>query len=232
MVMAVFEELAADIRRWTAPHPEWRPRVAWAQEVACFAVTAGEDLVLVDPLAPEDEESFWAELDRLVADSGARRLAVLITIHYHVRSAGPVYRRYRDRLEASVHGHPSISDGRLGPDVPVSPIEPGRPLPAGAQAFAIGKPRRRETPIYLPSARALAFGDAVVGVEGDLRVWESSDTGTNREWYEQRFLPTLRPLLDLDVENVLVTHGPPVMGGGRDRLRRGLDAPPWSMRSG
>ena len=51
-------------------------------------MTAGDDLVLVDPLAPADEEPFWAELDRLVADSGARRLAVLITIHYHARSAG------------------------------------------------------------------------------------------------------------------------------------------------
>ena len=225
----MIEELTTDIRRWTAPHPEWRPRIAWAQEVACFAVTAGDDLLLVDPLAPADEEPFWIELDRLVADSGARRLAVLITIHYHVRSAGPVYRRYRDRLDVSVHGHPSISDGRLGPGVPLTPIEPGEPLPGGAEAFAIGKPRRRETPIYLPSARALAFGDAVVGVDGELRVWETSE---NREWYDQRFLPTLRPLLDLDLENVLVTHGPPVIGGGRDRLRRGLEAPPWSMRSG
>ena len=225
----MIEELTTDIRRWTAPHPEWRPRIAWAQEVACFAVTAGDDLLLVDPLAPADEEPFWIELDRLVADSGARRLAVLITIHYHVRSAGLVYRRYRDRLDVSVHGHPSISDGRLGAGVPLTPIEPGEPLPGGAEAFAIGKPRRRETPIYLPSARALAFGDAVVGVDGELRVWETSE---NREWYDQRFLPTLRPLLDLDLENVLVTHGPPVIGGGRDRLRRGLEAPPWSMRSG
>ena len=54
---------------------------------------------------------------------------------------------------------------------------------------------------------------------------------TRREWYEGRFLPTLRPLLDLDFEHVLVTHGPPVIGDGRERLRRGLDAPPWSMRS-
>ena len=228
----MIEELTTDIRRWSAPHPEWRPRVPWAQEVACFAVTAGDDLVLVDPLAPADEELFWDELDRAVADSGARRLAVLITIHFHARSAGDVYRRYRDLLEVSVHGHTSIDDGRLGPSVPVTPIEPGRPLPAGAEAFAIGNPRRRETPIFLPSARALAFGDAVVGVDGDLRVWQNSATGTNREWYEQRFLPTLRPLLDLDFDHVLVTHGPPVIGQGRERLRRGLEAPPWSMRSG
>ena len=225
----MFEELTADIRRWSAPHPEWQPRVAWAREVACFAVSAGEDLVLVDPLVPADEGPFWAELDGLAGGSGVRRLTVLVTIHYHARSAGPVYLRYRDRLEVSVHGHPSISDGRLGPGVPVTPIEPGKALPAGAEAFSIGRPRRRETPIHLPSAGALAFGDAVVGVDGDLRVWQD---GGSREWYEERFLPTLRPLLGLDAENVLVTHGPPVIGDGRDRLERALDAPPWSMRSG
>jgi hypothetical protein len=110
-------------------------------------------------------------------------------------------------------------------------IAPGRPLPAGAEAFAIGSPRRSETPILLPGARALCFGDAVVGVGGELRVWQLSDMGTRPDWYEGRFLPTLLPLLDLDFENVLVTHGPPVIGGGREALRRGLDAPPWSMRS-
>ncbi len=50
----MIEELTTGIRRWSAPHPEWRPRVPWAQEVACFAVTAGDDLVLVDPLAPRE----------------------------------------------------------------------------------------------------------------------------------------------------------------------------------
>jgi hypothetical protein len=43
----VLERLTPDIHRWTARHPEWHPRYAWAQEVACFAVTAGETLVLV-----------------------------------------------------------------------------------------------------------------------------------------------------------------------------------------
>jgi hypothetical protein len=230
MVVAVFEQLTPEIRRWTARHPEWHPRYEWAQEVASFAIVSGDTLVLVDPQAPADEEPFWAGLDELVDASGADRVAVLITIHYHARSTTEVHRRYRDRLEVSVHAHTSVRE-RLGRDVPMTAIEPGEPLPAGARAFAIGGPRRSETPILIPSARALAFGDAVVGVDGELRVWQLSGMSARREWYEQRFLPTLRPLLDLDFENVLVTHGPPVIGDGRERLRKGLDAPPWSMRS-
>ena len=46
-------------------------------------------------------------------------------------------------------------------------------------------------------------------------------------WYRERFLPTLEPLLELDVERVLVTHGAPVLSGGRAALRAALQAPPW-----
>jgi len=52
-----------------------------------------------------------------------------------------------------------------------------------------------------------------------------------RIWYEQRFLPTLRPLAGLDVEGVLVTHGEPVMRGGGGALAESLARPPWSRSS-
>ena len=158
-----------DIHRWTARHPEWHPEYEWAREIACFAVEAGDTSCSIDPQAPA-APTFWAELD---APRGGRTsaLAVLITIHYHARSTTDVYRRYSERMEVSVHAHPSVRE-RLGPDVPMTDIEPGEPLPAGARAFAIGSPRRSETPILLPDARALAFGDAVVGVDGELRVWQ------------------------------------------------------------
>ena len=93
-------------------------------------------------------------------------------------------------------------------------------------AQAIGKPRRREMPLWFPSHRALAFGDAVVGVEDGLRIWDTLD-GKSPDWYRERFLPTLEPLLELDPEHVLVTHGPPALGDGRERLAEALARPPW-----
>jgi len=60
--------------------------------------------------------------------------------------------------------------------------------------------------------------------DGSLRVWDQAD-GTP-EWYRDRFLPTLEPLAALEVDAVLVTHGPPVARGGRRALRAALDAPP------
>jgi hypothetical protein len=37
----------------------------------------------------------------------------------------------------------------------------------------------------------------------------------------------VEPLLELGAENVLVTHGEPIMGGGTDALREALKAKPW-----
>jgi hypothetical protein len=222
----VIERLTSSIWRWTSPHPEWRPANEWVRDCACFALAVDGDLVLVDPQAPPDDpEPLWTELDALVDREAPERLAVLTTIHYHVRSAGEAAMRYRSRLPVSVHGHASVG-GLLGGDVPFGPIEPGAELPGGAVAQAIGKPRRREMPLWFPSQRALAFGDAVVGVEDGLRVWDTLD-GKSPDWYRERFLPTLEPLLELDPEHVLVTHGPPALGDGRERLAEALARPPW-----
>jgi hypothetical protein len=229
--VVVIDALTEGIWRWTAPHPEWHRADPWTHEVACFAVAAGDELVLVDPLAPPDAGPFWSELDRLVERTGAARMTVMLTIHYHLRSAGEVSRRYGERLGVTVHGHESVA-GMLDRGVRFEAIEPGAELPAGAQAFAIGSPRRREMPLLFPSARALAFGDAVVGVDGDLRVWQDLDGGRRRDWYERRLLPTLRPLAELDFDHVLVTHGPPIVGHGPEKLRRGLAAPAWNRAPG
>ena len=111
---------------------------------------------------------------------------------------------------------------------PLEAIEDGATLPAGARALAVGRPRRYEQPLHFPSHRALAFGDAVVGFEGELRVWVDGERRPN--WYRDRFLPTLEPLLELDIDHVLVTHGPSAIGSGREQLARALEAGPWNYR--
>ena len=221
------QELVPGLWRWTAPHPEWRPRPRFGRDVTSFALEQDDELVLVDPLAPAEgspeADAVWAALDRLAARR--RSIVVAITIPYHVRSTAAVRSRYAAGHDVTVLGHPAAAK-RLGRTVPVEFVEPGRPLPAGARAFSIGSPRRFEMPLLFPSARTLAFGDAVVGVEGELRVWENPKGERSRRWYGERFLPTLRPLLDLDFEHVLVTHGDPAVGDGHEQLARALSTEP------
>jgi hypothetical protein len=127
-----------------------------------------------------------------------------------------------------IHGHPAVAK-RLERTKRLKPIE--GELPGGARAYRIGKPRRFETPIHLPSHRALAWGDVIVTTpEGELRLWNFDRVDDKRiRWYRERFIPTFAPLLELDLERILVTHGEPVLKDGSAALRAALEAPPWYL---
>jgi hypothetical protein len=215
-------ELGPDLVLWSARHPEWHPGEFGAR-VNSYAYRAGDEAVLIDPLVLDGDDEALERLDDFV---GGLPASVLITITYHVRSAEPLSRRYG----ATVYGHRAVAK-RLGDDVPFEAFAPGDALPGGAVPQRIGNPRRYETPLLVPSQRALAFGDAVVTTDGELRVWEQvTSTPGRREWYEQKFLPSLRPLLELDFERVLTTHGEPILENGREALRDAFAAPPWWHR--
>jgi hypothetical protein len=218
------EQLADGLWRWTARHPEWHPG-EFGSEVASFALRAGHETVLIDPLLPP-EPGEGAVLDLIERQLG-ERLAILITIPYHVRSSEAIRDRFRSHVETTVWGHRACRK-RLADAGGFHAFGPGDALPADASAYRIGKPRRFETPLLLPSHRALVFGDSVAEVDGALRVWSERRVDAEvAAFYHERFNPTLTPLLDLDFDRVLVTHGEPVLGNGRDQLRAALRAEPW-----
>jgi hypothetical protein len=218
------QRLGEGLWRWTARHPEWHPG-EFGAEVACFAAQADETTLLIDPLLPEDEHaaSVLDTIDVVVAD----RVAILITIPYHVRSSEELSRRYAKHAETTIHGHRACTK-RLKDESAFREIEPGVQLPGGVTAHTIGKPRRYEMPLHLPSHDALVFGDAVAETEGRLVMWATDKVDDKvASFYRDRFAPSLRPLLELRAENVLVTHGQPILGGGTQALRDALDARPW-----
>jgi glyoxylase-like metal-dependent hydrolase (beta-lactamase superfamily II) len=213
--MSHLPESADDgIWRWTARHPEWHPG-EFGAEVACFAVDTGAETLLVDPLLPggvADAETIDA-LDGLVRD----RVEILISIPYHVRSAEPL----ADRYGATIHGHAAVAK-RLASSERFRVASPEVELPAGVRCFSIGKPRRQEMPFWLPSHRALVFGDAVVEHRGQLRVWDDRP-----EFVREKLAPTIAPLVELGAERVLVTHGDPVLRDGAAELGRALARKPF-----
>ena len=84
--------------------------------------------------------------------------------------------------------------------------------------------RTREVLYWLPKPRALIPGDLILGAhDGELSLCPRSWLGyvpgriTVAEVAE-----ALRPLLDLPVELVLTSHGPPVLHNGRAELARAL----------
>ena len=225
------DELAPGIHRWTAPHPEWRPKT---EEVESYALVAGEALLLVDPLVPPEGDErramLLAQLELLAA--AAARVELLVTVPYHTRSAEALYERFAPQRPTRIWGHALVRK-RLRPETPLEVVPMGAagtaaPIAGAAEAYTIGRPRRSEHPVYVPSLRAAVFGDAIVGAEGGLRFWILS-SGTGADWYRDVFAPSFRALAERPLEHVLVTHGPPVIGDGQRQLALCLAAPPVPM---
>ena len=208
------DEIAPHIFSWTAPHPEYRPR---AEEVVSYALVAGEGLLLVDPLLPADEgraTALLAELDALAG--AARRLELLVTIPYHTRSAEALRERYATHGADAYVGAPRSEEAADARNAARGRAGGRRRRRRGRRRRGAGVHDRPAAPQRAPAVRSLlravVFGDAVVGVPSGVRFWNQSAT-TGADWYRDVFAPTLAPLVEHDVEYVLVTHGPPVLQG-------------------
>jgi hypothetical protein len=117
-------------------------------------------------------------------------VVVLLTGGWHRRSADEVAARYG----ASIHV--------AGEDE----------LPGGVETKPTGA--MGDVVLWIPALGALAVGDALISVDGELRLWGARDD-----------LESVRALAELPVEHALVAHGDHVPGG-RDALAAAVDRPP------
>lgn len=214
--------LADGLWAWSARHREWFEGAGWPPEVWCFYVETPEATLLVDPLVPEDEaERFWRALDRDVERRGAE-VAVLLTQAAHARDAAEVAARYG----GGVWGHEDAR-GKVGA-ADFHALGPEGAAPGGARVAPLDQePGGSGTPLYLPSHRALAAGDALIAIGGELRVWwlhGASEEG----WYRERLLPSLRAWLELPLERLLVAHGEPPAHAPAD-LAEALERAPHTI---
>ena len=92
----------------------------------------------------------------------------------------------------------------------------GEALPGGLRAFDVE--RDDEIALWLPAQAALLFGDAMLrSVSGELRV--CPDSWTQPEGGPARLRTLLGGLATLDIEHVLVSHGPLALGDGLPSLK-------------
>jgi glyoxylase-like metal-dependent hydrolase (beta-lactamase superfamily II) len=196
------DELRPGLWRWSAHHEEWK------QEVAAVAIVSEAELILIDPLLVGNQGQ------QLEDALGERQLHVLLTIHWHARSAGEIASRFSG---ARVWAH-SRNRAAVARRTPVTDVfHLGDELPAGLVALE-ARPRS-EVLFWEPRSRALIVGDALLG-DGE----KGEGLHTCPGWWlpESASLDDLRaslqPALDLPVELVLTSHGAPVLNEARKEL--------------
>ena len=202
-------EIRSKLWRWTARHPEAsadpKPESTgdWPPDVGCVACALPDAFLFVDPLVSAgDADGFWREVEDLVASHG-RRVCALTTIKFH--------RRSRDEFAARFDASTSRAKSNL---------------PSGVEAVPIRG--AGETMFWLPQHRALIPGDRLLGDgNGGLRMCPASwlgylDSGIGLDGLRE----ALRPLLELPVEAVLVSHREPVLSGGRAAIAAALGEDP------
>jgi len=188
-------EVASGLRRWTAWHE------AWQEDVGCLAVDTDDGLVLIDPLDPPH---------------GLRRPKhVLLTLFFHARSTKAPH------VWAHASAAPSLANRGIELTDPIGSTEA---LPGGIHAFETA--RRGEVVYWLPRQRALAVGDVLLGAGAKPRATDDPLRLCPERWLGKATHDDLRdslaPLLELPVARVLVSHGQPVLRGGRRALATAL----------
>jgi hypothetical protein len=199
----VAEEIKSGLWRWSAPHPDWHQSAEagssgdWPREVGCVLYETPDAAVFIDPLVPNgEEEGFWKWADERCL---AKPVHVLTTISFHRRSRERFVERYRA-------GTSRAKDN----------------LPGGVESLPLKG--AGETMFWLPDPRALIPGDRLIcSPDGSLRMCpEAWLSYLPRAISLDDLRELLKPLLELPIESVLVSHGEPVLSGGGAALARAL----------
>ena len=162
-----------------------------------------EGNLCIDPVDPTE-----AVLDRLAKEGVAQ---ILITNRNHTRAAN----RVRERTGGAVSIHPADAGyaRNQGTSIDVD-LESGQHV---GPFTIVGVPGKSpgEVALHDPARRLLIVGDAVIGNPPGrlslLRERVMDDPARLRE--------SVRQLLELDFDVLLVGDGAPVRNGGRERLR-------------
>jgi len=199
-------EVAPGIWHWEARHPDWTEEAGgWGPEVSAYAVDDGERLLVFDPIAPP----------RLVDElADGREPVIVLTCTWHRRDSAAL----AERLGAPIYVPPP-DEGDPDP-VQGEVFRAGETLPVGVQAYAGMEPN--DLVLWVESRRTLVTGDTLIDRGSGLefpRDWASGGAIAERGVSPDQILETLQPLLELNVEHVLPTHGAPT---DRAALQRAL----------
>ncbi|HWC86996.1 MAG TPA: MBL fold metallo-hydrolase [Solirubrobacteraceae bacterium] len=197
-------EIDPGLWHWTARHDHIESNVS-------SYYLAGER-VLIDPMTPPPGLEWFEE-------NGVPEHIVLSNRH-HDRHAWLL----RESFSATVH---CVRNGlyELEGRGPVEAFDFGDELPGGVFVHEVDAICPDETALYIPAHRALVCADGVVRWRGgDELTFVPDQLMDDPEATKGRLRDAYRRLLEeLDFDHLLLAHGDPIVGDGKQALRRFLN---------
>jgi hypothetical protein len=192
------EELLPGVWHWTATHPNT------GSEVSSYWVRPSR--ALIDALLPDEGIEPFRE------DPPER---VLLSNRHHLRHA----ERFADEFGCVIEcSKPGLHEFEDGPGV--QGFDFGEEVAPGIEALEVGAICPDESALLIRDAGALSIADGIRHYDGEMDFFADWLLGDDPEGVKAGLRESYRGLLDLDFDNLLFAHGEPLIGGGKEALRR------------
>ena len=179
---------------WMSPHPDWEPGEDWPEEVPVVRYETDDEVVLIDPFLPPDDEF----------DPNGKSVRVLLTQGAHYRGTADFVERYG----ASVWTPPRAAWRKIPNPATTSD------LPRGIEAIELdGEPQ--QVVFFIREHGTLVTGDVLAGRGGRIRIFVD-------EADPELLLPSLDALAELPIERVIIPHGDLILSDGARRIREAV----------
>jgi hypothetical protein len=191
-------EIAPGIHHWTARHPKI------GADVSSYFLSGPR--VLLNPMLPPGGLEWF--------DEHGEPAAILLTNRHHYRDCGQLVERFGCTVHAPRSGMHEFTHGE-----PVTPYDAGDTLPGGAIAHEVASISPDEFALEFPTERALAVADGVVRYGDGPLTFVPDHLMDDPPGTKAGLLEAFGRLCDLDFDHLLLAHGSPAVGDGREQLR-------------
>jgi hypothetical protein len=192
------KQIADGLWHWTNRHPLWGGRVS-----SYYLI---DERVLLDPVLPSGGLKWFEQHD-------AAPEHIVLSNRHHDRDSWKLHEAFGCEVHCIANGAYEL-EGRG----PVTPFAFGDELPGAIHVHEVNSISPDESALFIPAHRALACADGVVRPGRELE-FVADHLMDAPDLTKQGLLRAYRQLVELEFDHLLLAHGQPVIGDGRDALR-------------